>query len=286
MTIDSHQHFWRYDPQRDAWITEEMSALRRDFLPDELMTELRLSGIDGCVAVQADQSEHETMFLLNLASRYDVIKGVVGWVNLSSPQICERLEHFSRFEKLCGFRHIAQSEPDDRFLLRDDFCRGVRCLSSFNFTYDILIYPKQLSAAIELAERCPDQHFVLDHIAKPSIRTGAMNPWARDIRTLAQNPNICCKLSGLITEADWRNWRETDFWPYLDVVFDSFGTDRLMFGSDWPVCLLAGTYRQVKELVARYFCNLPAEQQEKIFGLNAISFYRLKVSHHEPATAK
>jgi len=278
MNIDSHQHFWRYEPIRDAWITDEMSVIRRDFMPGDLLPELRRNNVDGCVAVQADQSEAETLFLLGLAAQHDEIKGVVGWVNLCAPDLPQRLKYFSQFEKLCGFRHIAQSEPDDRFLMRQHFIAGIQHLQRFGFSYDILIYPRQLAAAVELVQRIPDQRFVIDHLAKPSIRTGEISLWAQQIRILAEKPNVYCKVSGLVTEADWTNWRVTDFEPYLEVAFEAFGPDRIMFGSDWPVCLLAARYEQVKNLVAKYIERLPAAQQQKIFGLNAISFYGLKTS--------
>ncbi len=278
MNIDAHQHFWKYNAQRDGWITEEMSILKRDFLPEELFAELRTNGMDGCIAVQADQSEQETQFLLDLAAQHDsVILGVVGWLDLSSPRLAERLAYFAQFKKLRGLRHIVQSEPDDRFMLREDFCRGIATLKNFNFTFDILIYPRQLPATIELVAKFPDQRFVLDHLAKPSVRTGEIEAWARNVHALASNPNVYCKLSGLVTEADWKNWNGSQFDPYLDVAFDAFGADRLMFGSDWPVCLLVATYRQVRELVAQYAARLPSELQQKIFGLNAIQFYGLNI---------
>jgi len=286
MNIDSHQHFWRYDPRRDAWITREMSVLKRDFLPEDLIPQLHANQVDGSIAVQAAQSEAETTFLLELAEQFDEIKGVVGWVDLCAPNLPERLEHFSHFDKLCGFRHVVQSEPDDRFMLRQDFLTGIRQLQPFEFTYDILIYPHQLPAAIELVERLPQQHFVLDHLAKPLIRSGVISPWARQIRLLAANPNVYCKLSGLITEANWRSWRETDFRPYMDVVFDAFGVDRLMFGSDWPVCLLAADYRDVKQLLISYLDDSPLEQRDKILGRNAEKFYGLRTSHYEPTTER
>jgi len=278
MKVDSHQHFWQYDPARYPWITDEMGVLKRDYLPGDLLPEMRANGIDATVAVQADQSERETGFLLDLAARHDFIAGVVGWVDLRNPEVEQRLEHFSQFPALRGFRHIAQSEPDDRFLAREDFVRGVAALGRFNFTYDILIYPKHLPAARDLVEKLPDQAFVLDHIAKPLVKTLQMDAWAAGIRALAANPRVFSKLSGLITEADWRTWRPTDFKPYLDVVFEAFGADRLMFGSDWPVCLLAGSYAQVTELVADYLVGRPAAELEKIFGGNAVHFYRLTKS--------
>jgi L-fuconolactonase len=276
MQIDSHQHFWIYNPQRDTWITNEMAILKRDFLPQHLNEELRAHDIDGCVAVQADQSEEETEFLLQLAEQQDsMIRGVVGWLDLSSPNLPERLAHFAQFKKLRGVRHVAQSEPDDRFLLRPDFCRGVGRLKDFHLTFDILIYPRQLPAAIELVAKFPDQKFVLDHLAKPCIRTGQIEDWSKQIRSLAKNPNVYCKVSGLVTEADWKNWRAADFTPCLDVAFEAFGVDRTMFGSDWPACLLAATYRQVRDLVANYAVRLGTKAQQKIFGLNAIQFYGL-----------
>lgn len=249
--------------------------IRRDFMPGNLLPELRRNGIDGCIAVQTDQSEDETNFLVELASRRAEVKGVVGWVDLCSRNVPERLAYFSQFNTLCGFRHVAQSEPEDRFLVREDFLRGIRHLRDFNFTYDILIYPQQLPAAIELVRTVPDQKFVLDHLAKPSIRTHEIESWADQIRLLAENPNVCCKVSGMVTEADWNTWRKEDFEPYLDVVFEAFGTNRIMFGSDWPVCMVAANYKEVKDLIGNYVRNLPMAEQDKIFGLNAASFYEL-----------
>ena len=278
MRIDAHQHFWRYDAQRDGWITDQMSELKRDYLPDEFLEELAANDMDGCIAVQADQSERETLFLLDLAAQHSEIAGVVGWADLRSPNLPKRLEYFSQFEKLRGFRHIVQTEPDDGFLLRDDFRRGIAWLQEFGFTYDILIYPKQLPAAIALVENFPKQRFVLDHMAKPNIKSGQSTPWAAQMKALALNPNAFCKLSGLVTEADWQHWRTDDFRPYFDVVFETFGPDRLMFGSDWPVCLLAGTYRKVKQLVADYTRHFTDADQKKIFGSNAVHFYGLRAS--------
>jgi L-fuconolactonase len=278
MKIDSHQHFWRYDAARDAWITDAMAVLKRDFLPDELAKECDANGIDGSIAVQAAQSEEETLFLLDLAEHNEHIAGVVGWVDLRSPQFEERLRFFSQFKKLCGFRHLAQAEPDDRFLVGSDFLRGIARLREYGFTYDILIYPKQLPAAIELVARFPEQRFVVDHLAKPEIKAGGREPWATQMRTLAQNHNVFCKVSGLVTEADWLHWKAEDFRPYLDVAFEAFGVERLLFGSDWPVCLLAASYRQVKQLIEDYGRNLPASDQESIFGGNAVRFYGLEAA--------
>jgi L-fuconolactonase len=285
MRIDGHQHFWRYQPARDTWIGDNMPVLKRDYLPPDLLPELRANGIDGTIAVQADQSEAETLFLLDQAGRNPFIAGVVGWVDLCAPDVGERLRYFSEFQKLRGFRHVAQSEPDDRFLVRDDFVRGVSMLSKFDLTYDILIYARQLPAAVELVGRLPEQAFVLDHIAKPNIsrpKPGEdcreFDNWVKGIRALGQNPRVYCKLSGLITEADWRGWRADDFKPYLDIVFEAFGADRLMFGSDWPVCLLAGTYAQVKRLIEDHTSDFERSVLEKIFGNNAARFYGLEAS--------
>jgi L-fuconolactonase len=283
MRIDAHQHFWRYNANRDRWITDNMAALKNDFLPEQLIPELKAGDIQGCIAVQTDQSEDETNFLLDLAGRHDLIQGVVGWVDLCAGNVAERLDWFARFPKLCGFRHIVQAEPNG-FLSREDFLHGIKCLGVLGFTYDVLIYEKQLPAAIELVSRFPDQLFVLDHIAKPAIRERRYLPWARFIKVLAENPNVYCKISGLLTEADWKQWRATEFNPYLDLVFDAFGVERLMFGSDWPVCLLAAGYRQVVQLIADYTRDLPVAEREKIFGLNAAYFYGQRAAHRASAT--
>ncbi len=280
MKIDSHQHFWRYDAERDAWITDSMAVLRRDFLPEHLVAELAANAIDASIAVQADQSENETMFLLDLAEKNKRIAGVVGWVDLQSPRVAERLEHFSHSSKLRGFRHIAQTEPDGRFLTREDFVKGVAQLRAFGFTYDILIYPKQMPAAIELVARLPEQRFVVDHVAKPEIKSGKSAQWAAHMREIAQSKNVFCKLSGMVTETDWKRWKTEDFKPYLDVVFDAFGAERLMFGSDWPVCLLAATYRQVNQLIEEYVKGFSQSDTDKIFGGNAARFYGLKTAQH------
>jgi L-fuconolactonase len=280
MNIDSHQHFWRYDAQRDTWITEEMSILKRDFLPEDLLPELSANGIEGTIAVQADQSERETHFLLDCAARHAEIVGVVGWVDLRAPNLPERLAFFAQFEKLRGFRHVVQDEADDRFLLHEDFCRGIARLCEFGFTYDILIYPQQLPAACAFVEKFPGQRFVIDHLGKPAVRAKDFNAWSKHLRAAAAHPHVFCKLSGLITEADWGHWRPEDCKPCLDVAFEAFGAGRLMFGSDWPVCLLAGSYAQVKDLIADYAGHFPAAEREKIFGLNAARFYGLRASQH------
>ena len=272
MRIDSHQHFWKFNPARDQWITDEMAVLKRDFLPEDLLPELRANQINGCIAVQADQSETETAFLLELARQNQMIRGVVGWVDLRADNVAERLELLSGERKLRGFRHIVQAEGDD-FMLQPSFLRGIGCLADFGFTYDILIYPRQLPAAMELVARFGKQSFVIDHIGKPEIKSKRSMLWTQQMGEIAAHPNVYCKISGLVTEADWRSWQADDFKPYLDGVFEAFGSDRIMFGSDWPVCLLAGSYSEVVQLIADYTQSFSRADKEKIFGLNAARFY-------------
>lgn len=274
MTIDSHQHFWFYTPERDTWITDDMAVIQRDFLPADLEPILKANGIDGCVAVQADQSEAETTLLVGLANAYDFVKGVVGWVDLRATNLYEKLETYTQYEEIKGFRHVAQAEPDD-FLMRPEVIRGIRQLTAFDFAYDILIYPSQLKAALHLVREVPDVKFVIDHLAKPYIRKQEITRWSNWINELAKQPNVSCKVSGMVTEADWQNWSKKDFFPYLDVVFEQFGPDRLMFGSDWPVCLLAADYTQVKTLVEDYVAPWGEEVRQKVFGGNAVEFYGL-----------
>ncbi len=275
MRIDSHQHFWRYRPETHGWIDERMGVLKRDYLPEDLEPLLRARGVDGCVAVQAAQTLDETRFLLDLSDRHAFVQAVVGWVDLCSPEVERQLAVLARHPRFKGVRHIAQSEPDDRFLVREDVQRGIAALEPFALAYDILIYARQLPAAIELARRLPRQRFVLDHLAKPEIATGRTSPWKEQVRELAASPNVLCKLSGMVTEAAWTRWTAADFRPYLDVVFEAFGPDRLMIGSDWPVCLLAGDYGTVLGLVEDYMAGRPAAEREKVLGGNATRFYRI-----------
>ena len=274
MNIDSHQHFWRYTPAEYPWMKPEW-PIRRDFLPEDLAIEMAGVDIHGCVAVQAQQTVAEARWLLSLADRHDFIKGVVGWVDLQSPRVEEQLAELSTHPRFVGVRHVVQDEPDDDFMLRPEFLRGLARLKEFDLTYDLLVFPKQLPAAIEVVERLPEQSFVLDHIAKPFIRDGTLEPWRELIRELAQAPNVWCKVSGMVTEAKWRGWQPDDFRPYLDVVFEAFGIGRLMFGSDWPVCTLAGSYEQVRKLVDEYAEQLPPAAHAKLCGKNAVTFYQL-----------
>ena len=274
MRIDSHQHFWKFDPIRDAWIDASMEKIARDFLPEDLKPLLDQSKIDGCVAVQADQSETETEFLLDFAGRYDFVKGVVGWVDLRSPQLSERLEHYCNNSFFKGVRHIVQAEKDG-FMLQESFLKGIQQLKDFNLTYDILIFPHQLEEAVALVKKNPEQAFVLDHIAKPYIKDKKIDQWAKHINQLAVHQNVYCKLSGLLTEADWNHWQEEDFTAYLTVIMEAFGTERMMYGSDWPLCLLAGSYPHVVRIVENFISSLSTDDQKKIMGQNAHHFYNL-----------
>lgn len=276
MKIDAHQHFWQFDPVRDAWIDDAMSVIRRDFLPEDLQPLLTANGIDGCVAVQADQSETETEFLLDLAAKNEHIKGVVGWVDLRKKNVKERLAHYAKNQLFKGVRHIAQGEADD-FLLRPDVQHGIGFLAHYDLTYDILVFARQLPAVIELVKAFPQQKFVLDHLAKPQISQGLDKEWQGHIAALVEYPNVFCKLSGMVTETDNFKWKKSDFTPFLDVIFTSFGTDRVMYGSDWPVCLLAADYGKQLNILQEYISDFPEFEQSKIMGGNAASFYNLKM---------
>lgn len=275
MKIDSHQHFWKYNPVKDAWITEEMKVIQKDFLPTDLKPLLIENQVDGCVAVQADQSENETRFLLDLAKDNDFIKGIVGWVDLCAENIDERLEYFCKYKKLKGFRHIIQAEADLDFMLSERFLNGISKLEKFKFTYDILIFPKHLENAVKLVERFPNQNFVIDHLAKPDFKNKEFGEWEKGIKAIAKYPNVMCKVSGLVTEADWNNWTATDFTYCLDVVTEAFGIDRLMFGSDWPVSLLAASYADSCDIAEQYFSKFPKGDQDKFWSKNTINFYQL-----------
>jgi L-fuconolactonase len=273
--IDSHQHFWKFDPIRDAWINESMAIIQRDFLPADIQPLLSENRITGCVAVQADQSAAENKFLLTLADQHDYIKGVVGWIDLQSGNIQEQLSNYSQFKKLKGFRHILQGEKQRDFMLRPAFKHGIAALHPFGFTYDILIFPDQLEYSKTFINAFPYQPFVIDHIAKPYIQDKKIEEWKRDITALAEFSNVSCKVSGMVTEANWKNWKQEDFKPYLDVVVEAFGMKRLMFGSDWPVCLVAASYSEVVNLVREYFSSFSTDEQDDFFGGNAMRFYNL-----------
>jgi L-fuconolactonase len=278
MRIDAHQHFWTYSAAEYPWIGPGMERLARDFGPTDLEAMLAAAGIGGSVAVQARQSLAETRWLLGLAETHALIKGVVGWVDLRSDRAAEQLDEFAAHPRFVGVRHVVQDEPDPRFLLGGAFVGGLRLLAPRGLTYDLLLYPQHLPAAAELAALLPEQPFVLDHLAKPRVREGlaaALEPWRRDLAALARHPNVSCKLSGLVTEAVWREWRRDDFTPYLETALEAFGPERLMFGSDWPVCLLAADYAEVAGIVTDFVARLSAAEQAAILGGTATRVYHL-----------
>jgi len=275
MTIDSHQHFWQYELEKHSWIDDNMSAIRRDFKPSDLKKVLAENNIDGCVAVQADQTLAETDFLLKLAKENDFIKGVVGWVDLRAENIDAVLEKYHSEKKLKGWRHVVQGEPDPNFLLRPDFLNGIAYLEKYDFTYDILVFPHQLGAVLEFIKRFPHQKFVIDHIAKPYIKDGFYDGWAALMREIGKQENVYCKLSGMITEADYNAWTPEQLHPYMHLVLEAFGSERTMFGSDWPVCLVAGSYKKVKNIVTDFISELSLQDQHMIMGENSIDFYLL-----------
>lgn len=273
--IDSHQHFWIYHPVKDSWITADMAIIQRNFLPADVSPLMEQNDVSGCIAVQADQSEQETMFLSDLATKNTFIKGIVGWVDLRSDDIEERLMFFSKYPAVKGFRHIVEAETDPNFLLDEKFKRGISLLSKYQFTYDLLVRTGHLPAAIQLIKEFPDQRFVIDHLAKPNIRLNQLTDWKEGLESIAQYPNVYCKVSGFCTEADWQNWEAEDITPYLDVVFKLFGPDRVMFGSDWPVCLLAGGYQKTVRVLEAYVTQFPLPGQQKFWTDNALAFYRI-----------
>jgi len=275
LKIDAHQHFWKFDPIRDNWITDEMSVIRKDFLPQHLEPLLKQNDFDGCVTIQSDQSENENLFQLVNAEKYDFIKGIVGWVDLQADDVKDRLGYYKQFEKVKGFRHVLQGEPQRNLMLQPQFLRGIKALLEFNYTYDILIYPDQLGFTKQLVAQLPEQKFVIDHLAKPCIKDKKIGSWKKDIQQVAQYENVYCKISGYITEADLKNWKKEDFIPYFDIVVDAFGIDRILFGSDWPVCLAGSEYNEVVNVVKDYFSSYTKNEQDKFFGNNAIKFYNL-----------
>jgi L-fuconolactonase len=275
MKIDAHHHFWKYDSIEYGWIDDAMAVIRRNFLPEDLQAEIAKAGIDGVVSVQARQSLLETECLLHLATDHDFIKGVVGWVELVSPSAIIQLETYARNPKLKSVRHVVQAEPDENFLLRPDFNRGISELKRFNLAYDILIFERHLPQTIRFVDTHPDQVFVLDHIAKPRIKSGDIEPWKTNLRELAKRPNVYCKISGMVTEADYQTWTEAQLRRYFDVVLEAFGPKRLMFGSDWPVCLVACDYVRWHNLIKKFISDLSTNEQARILGDTAMEAYKL-----------
>jgi L-fuconolactonase len=273
--IDAHHHLWKYSAPQYPWISENMALLRRDFLIQDLMDVLKESDIEGAVTVQARQTLVETRWLLDLARTCEVIRGIVGWVALTDPKIDRDLEDFSSHAKLKSVRHVIHDEPDDLYILREDFNRGINLLKDFDLRYDLLIFERHLPQTIQFVDRHPNQIFILDHIAKPRIRAGMISPWRENLTELARRENVFCKLSGLATEATWQSWTEADLDPYLQVVLTAFGAKRVMFGSDWPVMLLGSSYERWVETVRRSISHLSEYEQERIWGKTATEVYRL-----------
>lgn len=274
MIIDSHVHFWKYNKQDYPWIDSSMKVLRKDYLPDDIELTLKRNHVDGCIAVQATATELETRFLAELANTNAYIKGVIGWADLKAADAAKKLEDLKAYPAIKGIRHVVQDEADD-FLYNNDFRNGISLLAGQGFTYDILVYSRQLPAAIGLVADFPNIAFILDHSGKPAIRKKDFTQWRENMLTLASSPNVSCKLSGLLTEAEWKGWSPADFYPYLDTVFEAFGPGRLLFGSDWPVMLLSGIYVQWKSLLEKYMENYTQEEKDDVFGLNAQRVYQL-----------
>jgi L-fuconolactonase len=272
--IDTHQHFWNYDLKTHDWINEDMKVIRKDFLPADLAPILKENNVDGCIAVQADQTDAETQILIREANQNSFIKGVVGWVDLNSNEIEAALASYTDTKVLKGFRHILQAEPKG-FMLAPSFKKGIDALTKYNYTYDLLIYASQLKEAKEFISNHSTQPIVIDHLAKPNIKEGEWESWKKDINEIAQYPNVYCKISGMATEANWNSWTLDTLKPYIDSAVEVFGTDRIMFGSDWPVCLVASSYEKWLKGLQNYFNTFSISEQEAFFANNAINFYKL-----------
>ncbi len=275
MRIDAHQHFWHYDPVSYGWIDESMAAIQQDYLPQNLQPVLQEHGFDGCVVVQTEQTEESNDSLLSWASAHSFIRGVVGWTDLTAPDVQDRLAGYQQHRIIKGFRHVLQGEQDRAYMLRPDFRNGIAALKTYGFTYDILIFPDQLPFTETFVKAFPDQPFVIDHLAKPYIKRAEIADWKADLQKMAAFPNVCCKVSGMVTEADWKGWKKEDFRPYLDAVVEAFGTERLLYGSDWPVCLVAASYSEMLAIAEGYFSAFTASEKEAVFGGNAVRFYQL-----------
>ncbi len=274
--IDSHHHFWRYNPQDYGWIDESMSVLRRDFLPEDLLGAIAACGVDGVISVQARQSIEETRWLLEFAAQHKFIRGVVGWAPLAATDALAQLQSMAHHPKLRGVRHVVQDEPDDQFILRDDFNRGVSLLKDLGLRYDILVFERQLAAAARFVDKHPSQIFILDHIAKPKIKAGELEPWRKNLKDIARRPNVYCKISGMVNEADWRAWTPATLQPFFDVALEAFTPQRLMVGSDWPVCLVACGYKRWIDIVTEWAAPLSPSERKRFFDDTAIEAYQLE----------
>jgi L-fuconolactonase len=275
MIIDSHHHFWQYNPVEYDWIDDSMKVIRTDFLPGKLAETIMEAGVDGVVSVQARQLVEETDWLLTMSHQNEFIKGVVGWLPLFRDDVEVLLEKYSGEKLLKGLRHVIQGEPDPEFILRSDYNRGISLLKKYALVYDILILERQLPNTIRFVDQHPDQPFVLDHIAKPRISRNEFSPWKENIRELAKRENVSCKISGMVTEANFQGWTPEQLHPYFDIILEAFGPDRLLFGSDWPVCLVATTYKEWMDLVLKTIASFSETEQADIMGKNAIRIYKL-----------
>jgi L-fuconolactonase len=275
MRLDAHQHFWVFDPVRDSWIDESMLDIQKDFLPWDLAPILQEHHIDGCIAVQADQTEQQNTFLIEQAEQHTFIKGIVGWVDLRANNVEENLAYYATQPLIKGFRHVLQGESQRDLMLTPAFRNGISKMEKYGFTYDILILTDQISYSETLIKSFPNQKFVIDHLAKPLIKDWEISDWKKNIQAIARYENISCKISGMVTEADWKNWKVEDFTPYLDVVFEAFGTKRLFYGSDWPVCNVAGGYGKALDVLVNYTEKLTYTEQQDLFGDNAVRFYNI-----------
>lgn len=276
MKVDAHQHFWLYSDEEYDWIGENEKVIKRDFLPQQLLPVLKNNDLDVCVAVQARQTKQETDWLLSLADEFDFIKGVVGWIDLKADNIEKQLSAYQKKHKLKGFRHVIQGELDPMFMLDEKFINGLKQLAKHSYVYDLLIFAHQLPQALSLVEKLPQLPIVIDHIAKPKIMTGEdFDQWQAHIQAIAKYSNVYCKVSGMVTEADVNNWQTEDFERYLTVVFEHFSPQRVMYGSDWPVCLLGGNYAEIKAIVENFVQAHYPQYETQIFGGNAMNFYNL-----------
>lgn len=285
MRIDAHQHFWRYDPEQYGWMNDAMRVIQRDFLPEDLKREMVAAGIDKAISVQARQTLEETRALLEFARQYEFIAGVVGWVPLIEPDVGRTLDEFTDYPKLCALRHVLHDESDAFYMLRKDFNAGIRALRGYGLAYDILIFERHLPQTIQFVDQHPDQIFILDHLAKPRVKDDQISPWKENLERLAERPNVYCKISGLVTEADYAKWTEEQLRPYLDVVLSAFGARRTMFGSDWPVCLVAAEYGRWVSIVEKAIGRLSPSEQNRIWSETAIEAYGLVSCPSDFATA-
>jgi len=276
MILDTHQHFWNYESEKHSWVSDNMAVIRRDFLPQDLKPVYEQNGVKGCIAVQADQSLDENTFLLSQAKNNKFIKGVIGWVDFQDIHIEETLQYYENEPLIKGYRHVVQAEADPAFLLRKEFLRGIAKLEGRDLVYEILVFSHQLPAVLEFVKHFPNQQFQIDHIAKPYIKEGYIDAWALLMKAIANYDNVSCKISGMITEADFKNWKIEELMPYMNVVLEAFGPKRIMYGSDWPVCLVAGSYPQVLNVAKHFSQQLSKEEQDDFFYRNAQIMYNIK----------